>query len=34
MMLYSAIGLGFAVPALVYALTHAGATIYLEKQSC
>ncbi len=30
-MIYPAIGLGFAVPALVYALTKTGATIYLEK---
>jgi hypothetical protein len=31
LMIYPAIGLGFAVPALVYALTKTGATIYLEK---
>ncbi len=32
LMIYPAIGLGFAVPALVYALTKTGATIYLQKQ--
>ncbi len=31
LMIYPAIGLGFAVPAPVYALTKTGATIYLEK---
>lgn len=31
LMIYPAIGLGFAVPALVYALTKTGATIYLER---
>jgi hypothetical protein len=31
LMIYPAIGLGFAVPALVYALTKTGAIIYLEK---
>jgi hypothetical protein len=30
-MLYPAIGLGFAVPALVYALTRVGAVIFLDK---
>jgi hypothetical protein len=31
LMIYPAIGLGFAVPALIYALTKTGAIIYLEK---
>ena len=31
LMIYPAIGLGFAVPALVCALTKTGAMIYLEK---
>jgi len=30
LMIYLAIGLGFAVPALVYALTKTGAIIYLQ----
>jgi hypothetical protein len=30
-MIYPAAGLGFAIPALIYALTRAGAAIYLEK---
>jgi hypothetical protein len=30
LMIYPAIGLGFAVPALVYALTRAGATMFLQ----
>ncbi len=30
LMIYPAIGLGFAVPALVYALTKTGAIIYLQ----